>query len=131
MLRFTKILAVFCIALATTTGGLRSQEFSSEYRPLTLPEIPLTARSLLAVLDEFAVAMDVDLSHAKLSISDQKSATIVTIEARRYMDDSLSGEDFRISITRDSRRYVIQEAGVLYVCARGSVVGIAQPNLCP
>ena len=117
-----------CLSLSVAAG-----DRSSNYRELGLPEIPLTASSVLALLDDFFRLYEIEAPEIEVHISDWENEpkTYIDIILRGYLDDSLLGEEYRLTLFEDGSRFQLQRIELRYICARGPSAGRAQIGYCP
>ena len=118
------LLAAVLMAV-TSTPWAQSTVFHG-YTMLDVDELPVTrASSVLAIADGFVPPIEEPLSTRLLLLEAVGDGTglIVDVETRGYLDDSITGENFRARFETDGEQWVIVALGRQVVCARGPNAG--------
>lgn len=129
--------AFLLLAASITATSATSDQQLDGYKPVDISSWqPRTAPSAMALVEplyrghpeasEGRPTLKIDLRP-----DEDGNGVIIDIEMRGYLDDSVSGEQYRALITWTEDGWTLKALGVRYICARGSTAGTPTTTLCP
>lgn len=130
--KFTFVLAIGALLSSPAFSESHSPGLAG-FRSLELPQVHINSDNVFSLLREFASFKDIETGQADLNVGITHQGDELTIDLNfsGYLDDSVSGENYRLVVHRGGDRYVLVNAGVQFVCGRGPNKGIPQTGYCP